>query len=132
MPMICELTNKSPKHLLLTYLMCFGVFLSACQASPKTQAGASTLPLTSTNLSMETNQVGAILDSTFAGLSYEKARITTPLFSPTNTNLISLFKLLGPGILRIGGNSVDQMIWNPSGAGATAGETASSEQQTGK
>jgi len=43
----------------------------------------------------------------FVGLGYEKSKLSQPLFTAGNANLISLFKLLGNGVLRIGGNSVD-------------------------
>jgi hypothetical protein len=60
----------------------------------------------------------------FVGLSYEKSKLSEPLFSPSNANLIGLCKRLGPGSLRIGGNSVDETTWNPTGPGQTSGETA--------
>jgi hypothetical protein len=60
----------------------------------------------------------------FVGLSYEKSKLSQPLFSPSNANLIGLCKRLGQGTLRIGGNSVDETNWNPAGPGQTSGETA--------
>jgi hypothetical protein len=63
----------------------------------------------------------------FAGLSYEKSSLTETLFTASNAALIGLFKLLGPGILRIGGNSVDVNIWTPNGKGQTAGQIAPSD-----
>jgi len=63
----------------------------------------------------------------FVGLSYEKAKLSQPLFSGSNANLIGLFKLLGSGVLRIGGNSVDETVWTPNGAGQTSGQTAPSD-----
>jgi hypothetical protein len=38
-----------------------------------------------------------------------------------------MFKLLGPSVLRIGGNSVDKNIWSPNGPGQTAGQIAPSD-----
>ena len=35
--------------------------------------------------------------------------------------------MLGPSLLRIGGNSVDQTTWTPTGPGQTSGETAPSD-----
>jgi len=61
------------------------------------------------------------------GLSYEKSKLSEPLFSDTNTNLVGLFKRLGPSLLRIGGNSVDETTWTPAGPGQTSGETAPSD-----
>ena len=65
-------------------------------------------------------QVGA----DFMGFSYEKAMLSTPFFSATNAPLIALFSKWGPGILRIGGNTVNTTKWNSSGAGLMAAQTA--------
>jgi hypothetical protein len=49
----------------------------------------------------------------FCGLSYEKGDLANNhFFTPTNTNAIKLFSLLGPAVLRIGGGSVDSTCWN--------------------
>lgn len=78
------------------------------------------------NISSTTNgQIG----SGFAGLSYEKSSLFEPLFTDTNADLIHLFKLLGPGVLRVGGNSVDQTVWTPNGKGQTAGQIAPADVQ---
>jgi hypothetical protein len=60
----------------------------------------------------------------FAGLSYEKSSMHEPLFTGANTALIGLYTLLGQSVLRIGGNSVDQTVWNPKGPGQTTGQVA--------
>jgi uncharacterized protein (TIGR03437 family) len=53
--------------------------------------------------------------------------MANPFFSPQNTNAIGLFKLIGPSLLRIGGNSVDKTTWTPNGKGRTAGQVAPSD-----
>ena len=65
----------------------------------------------------------------FAGLSYEKGALNQSpyFFSASNSNLIGLFKRLGTSVLRIGGNTVDQNVWAPNGAGLTAGQIAPSD-----
>lgn len=63
----------------------------------------------------------------FVGLSYEKQTLYMPLFSASNLDLIGLFKRLGPSVLRIGGNSVDENVWTPNGKGQTAGQIAPSD-----
>ena len=85
-------------------------------------------PLTTASLSVTATSAGSI-GSAFAGLSYEKSTLyeSPYLFTGTNANLIALFKLIGPSILRIGGNSVDRNVWTPSGAGQTAGQIAPSD-----
>jgi hypothetical protein len=58
--------------------------------------------------------LGAISDSLY-GFSYETAQLLDPrFFSPDNRGLIALFRQLGPnGVLRIGGNTSDFMLWQP-------------------
>lgn len=82
-------------------------------------------PITSASLSVTSTAAGNI-GPAFAGLSYEKGSlIENPyLFTGSNSNLIALFKLLGPSVLRIGGNSVDRNTWTPNGAGQTTGQIA--------
>jgi len=90
-------------------------------------AGAAALPAYKTT-STATVSVGPTsglsLDSTFAGFSYEKSILSEPLFDSGNKVLIQLFQNLGPGILRIGGNSVNKTTWDPNGTGLTAGSTS--------
>ena len=52
------------------------------------------------------------LGSTFIGLSYEKSKLLSSFFVPSNLDLIEVFKLLGDSVLRIGGNAVDLTYWN--------------------
>ena len=65
-----------------------------------------------------TSQVGR----DFAGFSYEKDRVGARMFNARNTDLVRLFRLLGPSLLRIGGNLVDMTTWNPAGTGGKAEE----------
>lgn len=83
-------------------------------------------PLTTSFLSVAASSAGSI-GSGFAGLSYEKSMMTTPLFSGSNTNLIGMFQLLGPSVLRIGGNTVDQYLWTPNGTGQKTWHIAPSD-----
>lgn len=84
--------------------------------------------IASASLTVSATVQGAI-GASFAGLSYEKSKLNQNpyLFTGANSNLISLFKLIGPSILRIGGNSVDHSIWTPNGAGNTTGQIAPSD-----
>jgi hypothetical protein len=85
-------------------------------------------PITSASLSVAATSAGSI-GSAFAGLSYEKSTLyeSPYLFTASNSNLASLFKLIGPSILRIGGNSVDRNVWTPGGTGQTVGQIAPSD-----
>ncbi len=62
---------------------------------------------------------GPTLSTRFAGLSYEKTRLTVPLFTPSNAALAALLRLIGPGVLRIGANGVDTSSWRGAVSGLT-------------
>jgi hypothetical protein len=83
-------------------------------------------PQTLSTVGISTSVVGSI-GAGFAGLSYEKNSMAVPRFAPSNADLIGLFTRLGPSLLRIGGNSVDETQWAPNGAGRTSGEVAPSD-----
>jgi hypothetical protein len=91
-------------------------------ANPNPQP-TPTGPVTQAILSVSATSAGSI-GPAFAGLSYEKASLYEPLFTPSNADLIGLFKRLGSSLLRIGGSSVDQNVWTPNGAGQTPGQIA--------
>lgn len=57
-------------------------------------------------------EAGVPLNPSFVGLSYEKAELTTSLFTSANTPLIRLFSMLGPAVLRVAGGTVDTTGWN--------------------
>lgn len=58
------------------------------------------------------------------GFSFERSTLPLPLFDDANTDLAALFRLLGPGLLRIGAKTVDTTGWEPTGPGRTAGVVA--------
>ena len=67
------------------------------------------------------------IGSGFAGLSYEKAILDQGLFAGNNAAAIAMFKLLGPSVLRVGGNSVDRSSWNGNNAGTSPPQSNTSE-----
>jgi hypothetical protein len=79
--------------------------------------------ITAATLTVSATTAGSFVPD-FLGLAYEKQSLLTPLFSASNTNLIGLFRRLGPGVLRIGGSSVDRCVWAPDGPGQTPGQIA--------
>jgi hypothetical protein len=84
------------------------------QPQPEAPPSAAQVAVTFQAVSTATH-----LDSYFAGLSYEKEKLTEPLFTEANRPLVELFRLLGPGILRIGANDVDRASWNGAMEGLT-------------
>jgi hypothetical protein len=95
------------------------VVISICPLLCAAGAAAATEPI---SVTIQPSSSPATLRSTFNGFSYEKSNLTGPLLSPDNNSLIALYKLLGPGVVRSGGNSADQINWNPRGAGMTPHE----------
>ncbi|MEY9893630.1 hypothetical protein ABIA31_007310 [Catenulispora sp. MAP5-51] len=93
---------------------------AAGHASAGTRTPAAATPVTVTVDHAAAGSVG----TGFAGFSYEKDRVGAGMFDPHDTALVALFRLLGPGYLRIGGNLVDIVNWNPAGAGGSASEIA--------
>lgn len=83
-------------------------------------------PLTEASLTVTSTAAGSI-GPAFAGLSYEKLTLNYGVFTSANTDLIGLFKRIGPNVLRIGGDSVDQNVWTPNGSGETPGQIAPSD-----
>jgi len=80
--------------------------------------------ITSASLTIAPTSAGSF-DLGFLGLAYEKQSLLTPLF--TDSNLLGLFQRLGPGVLRIGGASVDHSVWTPNGPGQNPGQVAPSD-----
>jgi hypothetical protein len=60
----------------------------------------------------------------FAGFSFEKSHMTDGWFTGTNAPLIALFKLLGPGFVRIGADDVDSTTWVPGALPVAGGQTS--------
>jgi hypothetical protein len=79
--------------------------------------------ISATSMTVTAERVGSVAPG-FLGFAFGKQALSTPLFSASATQLISLFKLLGPGVLRVGGASVDKTIWVPNSAGQTPGQIA--------
>jgi hypothetical protein len=74
-----------------------------------------TLPATITvDPSTKLGTIGAA----FVGLSYEKSHLQSGFFRGDNTAAVAMFDLLGPSILRVGGNTVDSTVWQTYDAGA--------------
>ena len=67
-------------------------------------------PLVAASLQVSATGSGTI-PARYMGLSYEKTTMSYGYFHASNHHLIALFKLLGPGVLRIGGGSVDRLLW---------------------
>lgn len=73
-------------------------------------AGGSVEASAATPVTVTVSQaVNGRSDTGFAGFSYEKDRVGAGMFDAHDGNLVSLFRLLGPSVLRLGGNLVDMV-----------------------
>jgi hypothetical protein len=71
----------------------------------------STTPI----LKVDTTQPGNAFDLGAAGLSTEARALGTDYLSASHYRLVRLMRLLGPSVLRIGGDSADSAWWTSSG-----------------
>ncbi len=78
---------------------------------------------TEASVTVGSTRIG-VIGPEFGGLSYEKAVMTQRLFSASNTDLTGLFRRLGPGLMRLGGNTVERPVWTAGGRGGTPGQIA--------
>jgi hypothetical protein len=76
-------------------------------------------PFVQGSLTLMATSVG-VIPPRFMGLSYEKLAMTYGYFHPSNHNLIALLRRLGAGVLRLGGGSVDELLWTRNGTGSHA------------
>ena len=83
-------------------------------------AGPGARPVTVT---VDAGHPGPVVPADFAGLSFERgplvsgnAGVSGNMFSAANSSLITLFRNMGLGNLRVGGGTVDQLI--PAGTGS--------------
>jgi len=83
-------------------------------------AGATAVPVA---ITVDATRAG-YTDESFTGFSYEKDRMAAGTFDSSNTALVNMFKLLGHGYLRIGGNLVNHATWKSNGTGGVIGEIA--------
>ncbi len=71
-------------------------------------------------LTVETAHPGPEFAQGAVGLSVETNQLATEDLSATHTSLVALMRLLGPGVLRIGGSSLDYSWWTSNGEPAPA------------
>jgi len=59
-----------------------------------------------------------------AGFSFEKSHMSDGFFTGTHAPLIAMLKLLGPGVVRIGADDVNNSVWMPSATFVKGGTTS--------
>jgi len=99
-----------------------GLWASVSESGPPAWSG----PAVSGSVTVAQTTVVGHLGEGFVGLSYEKSHLTDQFFTGSNDALIAMCRLLGPSVVRIGGNSVDKTQWQPSAPPAAVSATSSS------
>lgn len=94
--------------------------LGGSLATVSAAVAATSVPVT---ITVDPTRAGYV-DESFTGFSYEKDRMAAGTFDASNTALVNMFKLLGHGYLRIGGNLVNHAAWKANGTGGKIGEIA--------
>ena len=110
------------KHTFMIVLVALAL-LFALNSVPMFAASHKPDAATSVTISVNSASAGNV-GTGFAGFSYEKDRVGAGMFNVNNTRLVNLFRLLGPSVLRLGGNLVDKVNWNASGSGGSATQIA--------
>jgi hypothetical protein len=64
------------------------------------------------------------LPAGFAGFSFEKSHMSDNFFVPAHAALVAMFKLLGPSVIRIGADDVNNSVWVPSATFVAPGTTS--------
>ncbi|HVZ86657.1 MAG TPA: hypothetical protein VHG72_06800, partial [Polyangia bacterium] len=79
---------------------------------------------TSITVGVSKQITGGRLVAGFAGFSFEKSHMTDGFFTGSNAPLIALFRLLGPGFVRIGANDVGREQWQATALPVAGGTTS--------
>lgn len=102
--------------------------LMSCRKDPaaRTVDTLPELPIASgqmVSVTISQNQPGYVIPPAFEGLSYETGILPklSAFLNASNLVLIQLIKNLGNGILRIGGNSSDQIYWTGKARASSTG-----------
>ena len=99
--------------LTLAALCCAGAAGAAVTPDPPAAPGAAPAQVT---LTVDTAHPYGALPRDFVGLSYEMRELGVGNFDAGTGNLANLLRTLGPGNLRIGGNTLDRdTLWEPAG-----------------
>ena len=87
------------------------------------RSGATVPPTTGAVLTIGVGNPGAMLRPGTVGLSTETRELGSGRLSARNEVLVRLMRLLGPAVLRVGGNSADLSWWTATGQTSPAWAT---------
>jgi hypothetical protein len=104
------------------------ICLFACRKTDTTSHPSKAPPQVSNSVpitvSFDENETGIVIPERFQGLSYETGILaeSPEILNADNKVLVQLIKNLGPGILRIGGDSSDETFWTGHARKANTGK----------
>src|SRR5688572_10168763 len=116
-----EISNRtwrwpvSPGVMLVVLMATLVVIAAGLTLVTASDRSGTTKPETATSaidIGVDATQVGATFPDDAFGLSFEVRALTQEEFG--EGNLVQHLGTLGPGVLRIGGNSSDRMFWTSS------------------
>ncbi|NLU91956.1 hypothetical protein [Chitinophaga sp. Ak27] len=102
--------------------------LIAAGCSKKSDTALSALPPaqakgTPATVIVHPNETGIPVSTSFLGFSYETGILPDSTFlTPSNTVLVQLIRNLGNGVIRVGGNSSDRLVWTNMARTAVTGK----------
>lgn len=116
------------RYVLAVLIVLVGV---ACTyAWTRSAATVPTLPGTTPILKVDTKQPGNVFDHGAVGLSVDANELDSGDLSANHPSLVHLMRLIGPSVLRIGGDSVDESWWTSNDEPPPRGRATRSRQPT--
>jgi hypothetical protein len=100
---------------------------SALDSESEAAVGPDAGPAVAATITVDPATTVGAIGPGFVGLSYEKSHLEDGYFRGDNAALVAMVDLLGPSVLRVGGNSVDETVWQTYDAGTPAPDAAAPE-----
>jgi hypothetical protein len=113
-------TRAPARDCLLIILLSIAV-IAGVPAGVRPAGAAPVAPVAA--LKVDTSRLGATFEVGAVGLSVETRELSTGRLNSAHRRLVRLMRLLGPSLLRVGGNSVDISWWTSRGEPAPAWAT---------
>ena len=105
----------TPPALLIAVVVPFLLFMGVGSSFTASRAGSARSATQHATVILAPTHPGTAFAQGAVGLSLEADDLATRDLSASHKSLVALMRLLGPGILRIGGNSLDYSWWTGDG-----------------
>ena len=100
------------KNSLFRFIIAASILLGADLLAQGSSSSAKAI------ITVHPDKPGVAIPADFLGFSYEKAVLADTHFRPNNTEMINLYRNLGGGVLRFGGNRVEKTYWRGTNSAA--------------